>query len=221
MDGRPVRLADIHCPVLNIAASRDPIAPRPTTSVITSRSAARTARRSSSRAGTSGSSSAERQARTCGRGSVPGWARTTDGQPAHRRRIKRIIGTRSCARHRAARPGARRDRIPRRSRSWTSGTSVWTATRPRPASPTRSARSIAIYPITPASPMAEHCDDWAAAGRPNIWGKVPDVVEMQSEAGAAGALHGALQKGALGDDVHRVAGPAADGPQHVQDLPAS
>ena len=57
---------------------------------------------------------------------------------------------------------------------------------------------ISIYPITPASPMAEHCDDWAAAHRPNLWGKVPDVVEMQSEAGAAGALHGALQKGALG-----------------------
>jgi len=56
---------------------------------------------------------------------------------------------------------------------------------------------ISIYPITPASPMAEHCDDWAAAGRPNLWGKVPDTVEMQSEAGAAGALHGALQKGAL------------------------
>ena len=57
--------------------------------------------------------------------------------------------------------------------------------------------AISIYPITPASPMAEHCDDWAAAGRPNLWGKVPDVVEMQSEAGAAGALRGALQKGAL------------------------
>ncbi len=57
---------------------------------------------------------------------------------------------------------------------------------------------ISIYPITPASPMAEHCDDWSAARRPNLWGKVPDVVEMQSEAGAAGALHGALQKGALG-----------------------
>jgi pyruvate-ferredoxin/flavodoxin oxidoreductase len=56
---------------------------------------------------------------------------------------------------------------------------------------------IAIYPITPASPMAEHSDDWSSAGRPNIWGTVPDVVEMQSEAGAAGALHGALQKGAL------------------------
>ena len=57
---------------------------------------------------------------------------------------------------------------------------------------------ISIYPITPASPMAEHTDDWAAQGKPNMWGIVPDVVEMQSEAGAAGALHGALQKGALG-----------------------
>jgi pyruvate-ferredoxin/flavodoxin oxidoreductase len=57
---------------------------------------------------------------------------------------------------------------------------------------------ISIYPITPASPMAEHCDDWSAAGRANLWGAIPDVVEMQSEAGAAGALHGALQKGALG-----------------------
>ena len=56
---------------------------------------------------------------------------------------------------------------------------------------------IALYPITPASPMGEHSDDWAAAGRPNLWGVVPDVIEMQSEAGAAGALHGALQKGAL------------------------
>ncbi|HEX6238358.1 MAG TPA: pyruvate:ferredoxin (flavodoxin) oxidoreductase [Acidimicrobiales bacterium] len=57
---------------------------------------------------------------------------------------------------------------------------------------------VAIYPITPASPMGEHADDWAASGRPNLWGAVPDVVEMQSEAGAAGALHGVLQKGALG-----------------------
>ena len=56
---------------------------------------------------------------------------------------------------------------------------------------------ISIYPITPASAMAEHADDWAAAGRPNLWGKVPDVVEMQSEGGAAGAMHGALQKGAF------------------------
>jgi len=56
---------------------------------------------------------------------------------------------------------------------------------------------VSIFPITPASPMAEHADDWAAAGRPNLWGKVPDVVEMQSEGGAAGAMHGALQMGAL------------------------
>ena len=56
---------------------------------------------------------------------------------------------------------------------------------------------IAIYPITPASPMGEYADDWAAANRPNRWGLTPDVIEMQSEAGAAGALHGALQKGAL------------------------
>ena len=57
---------------------------------------------------------------------------------------------------------------------------------------------IAIYPITPASPMGEFADAWTAAGRVNLWGSVPEVVEMQSEAGAAGALHGALQKGALG-----------------------
>jgi pyruvate-ferredoxin/flavodoxin oxidoreductase len=57
---------------------------------------------------------------------------------------------------------------------------------------------IAIYPITPASPMGEHADDWSAAAQPNLWGVVPDVVEMQSEGGAAGALHGALQLGALG-----------------------
>jgi pyruvate-ferredoxin/flavodoxin oxidoreductase len=57
---------------------------------------------------------------------------------------------------------------------------------------------IAIYPITPASTMGEHADSWTAAGRVNLWGAVPDVVEMQSEAGAAGALHGAVQKGALG-----------------------
>ena len=61
---------------------------------------------------------------------------------------------------------------------------------------------IALYPITPASPMGEHCDDWASAGRTNLWGAVPDVVEMQSEAGAAGALHGALQKGALATTAH-------------------
>jgi pyruvate-ferredoxin/flavodoxin oxidoreductase len=46
--------------------------------------------------------------------------------------------------------------------------------------------------------MGEFADDWMAAARPNLWGVVPEVIEMQSEAGAAGALHGALQRGALG-----------------------
>src|SRR5512132_507219 len=54
-----------------------------------------------------------------------------------------------------------------------------------------------IYPITPSSPMAELADEWSSQGRPNVWGTVPEVVEMQSEGGAAGALHGALQGGAL------------------------
>src|SRR5690349_15524692 len=56
---------------------------------------------------------------------------------------------------------------------------------------------IAIYPITPSSSMAEAADAWAAARRTNLWGAVPTVVEMQSEGGAAGAVHGALQGGAL------------------------
>lgn len=56
---------------------------------------------------------------------------------------------------------------------------------------------IAIYPITPASPMGELSDAWSAAGRKNIFGTVPSVIEMQSEAGAAGTVHGALQAGAL------------------------
>ena len=56
---------------------------------------------------------------------------------------------------------------------------------------------IAIYPITPASPMGEWSDEWSAMGQQNLWGSVPRVIEMQSEAGAAGAIHGALQAGAL------------------------
>ncbi len=56
---------------------------------------------------------------------------------------------------------------------------------------------IAIYPITPSSPMGEFSDQWSSDGQPNIWGTIPQVVEMQSEAGAAGALHGALQGGSL------------------------
>jgi pyruvate-ferredoxin/flavodoxin oxidoreductase len=56
---------------------------------------------------------------------------------------------------------------------------------------------IAIYPITPASPMGELSDAWSSRGATNLWGGVPEVIEMQSEGGAAGALHGALQKGSL------------------------
>jgi len=55
----------------------------------------------------------------------------------------------------------------------------------------------AIYPITPSSNMGEFADEWSARGQTNIWGTVPDVVEMQSEGGAAGAVHGSLQGGAL------------------------
>ena len=54
-----------------------------------------------------------------------------------------------------------------------------------------------IYPITPSSTMAELADVWSASGKPNIWGQVPDIIEMQSEGGAAGTAHGALQTGAL------------------------
>jgi len=56
---------------------------------------------------------------------------------------------------------------------------------------------IAIYPITPSSPMGEWADQWASEAVPNIWGSVPHVIEMQSEGGAAGAVHGALQTGSL------------------------
>ncbi|KAA0254126.1 MAG: pyruvate:ferredoxin (flavodoxin) oxidoreductase [Acidobacteria bacterium] len=61
----------------------------------------------------------------------------------------------------------------------------------------RTSEVIAIYPITPSSNMGENADDWAAHKQPNIWGVVPEVVEMQSEGGAAGAVHGSLQSGAL------------------------
>ncbi|UCF62984.1 MAG: pyruvate:ferredoxin (flavodoxin) oxidoreductase [bacterium] len=56
---------------------------------------------------------------------------------------------------------------------------------------------IAIYPITPSSPMGEWSDEWSAHGQKNIWGTIPSVIEMQSEGGASGAVHGALQSGAL------------------------
>ncbi|MBI5960890.1 MAG: hypothetical protein HY866_19280, partial [Chloroflexi bacterium] len=56
---------------------------------------------------------------------------------------------------------------------------------------------IAIYPITPSSGMGEMSDEFSAAGQTNIWGTVPQVIEMQSEGGASGAVHGALTTGAL------------------------
>jgi pyruvate-ferredoxin/flavodoxin oxidoreductase len=56
---------------------------------------------------------------------------------------------------------------------------------------------VAIYPITPSTPMAEWADTWTAEGKPNLWGTIPHVIEMQDEGGVAGAIHGALQTGAL------------------------
>jgi pyruvate-ferredoxin/flavodoxin oxidoreductase len=61
----------------------------------------------------------------------------------------------------------------------------------------RLSEAIAIFPITPSSPMADSCDEWASHGRTNLWGVIPEIAEMQSEGGAAGAVHGALQAGAL------------------------
>ncbi len=61
----------------------------------------------------------------------------------------------------------------------------------------RLSETIAIYPITPSSPMAEWCDEWSVKSRPNLWNTVPRIVQMQSEAGVAGAVHGMLQAGSL------------------------
>jgi pyruvate-ferredoxin/flavodoxin oxidoreductase len=61
----------------------------------------------------------------------------------------------------------------------------------------RASETIAMYPITPSSPMAELSDEWASRGKVNLWNAVPEIAELQSEAGAAGAAHGALQAGAL------------------------
>jgi len=87
---------------------------------------------------------------------------------------------------------------------------------------------IAIYPITPSSTMAELADQWASRGRANLWGTIPRVVQMQSEGGAAGALHGALSGGALATtftasqglllmipDMYRIAGELMPAVIHV------
>src|SRR5262249_58213580 len=71
----------------------------------------------------------------------------------------------------------------------------------------RASETIAIYPITPSSPMAEVCDEWSSRRRPNLWGAIPELAEMQSEAGAAGAGHGALQAGALSTELTAPRGP--------------
>lgn len=73
----------------------------------------------------------------------------------------------------------------------------------------------AIYPITPSSQMAEVVDEWAAKGKKNLFGQPVKVIEMQSEAGAAGTCHGSLQAGAPDHHLHRVSGPDADDPAHV------
>ena len=86
----------------------------------------------------------------------------------------------------------------------------------------------AIYPITPSSPMAEHADAWSANGRKNIFGQPVRLVEMQSEAGACGACHGALEAGALATSftasqglmlmiptMHRISGERLPGVLHV------
>jgi pyruvate-ferredoxin/flavodoxin oxidoreductase len=88
--------------------------------------------------------------------------------------------------------------------------------------------SACIFPITPASPMAEHIDEWAAQGRKNLFGQTVKVVEMQSEAGAAAALHGILASGALGTtytasqglmlmipNLYKIAGELLPGVIHV------
>ena len=76
---------------------------------------------------------------------------------------------------------------------------------------------IAIYPITPSSPMGEWADAWAADRVKNIWGMVPSVTEMQSEGGAAGSGSWRPSDGRFDHDIHRLPGPPADDPQHVQD----
>ena len=76
---------------------------------------------------------------------------------------------------------------------------------------------IAIYPITPSSPMGESSDAWAAVNEKNIWGMTPLVREMQSEGGAAGAVHGTSPNGLTHNHVYLQPGIAVDDPKHVQD----
>ena len=102
-------------------------------------------------------------------------------------------------------------------RSWTPSGSPSTATRPRASVAYRVNDVIAIYPITPSSAMGELADAWSAEGRPNIWGAVPSVIEMQSRRRRRRRRPRRAAGGRAGDDVHRQPGPAADDPEHVQD----
>ena len=72
-----------------------------------------------------------------------------------------------------------------------------------------------IYPITPSSPMADHVDDWAAHGKKNLFGQPVQLVEMQAESGACGAMHGALETGSLATTYTASQGPDADDPADV------
>ncbi len=76
---------------------------------------------------------------------------------------------------------------------------------------------IAIYPITPASPMGEHADAWSEAGVENLWGAVPDVIEMQSEGGRRRGGPRVTPGWCPHDDLHRIAGTSSDDPQPLQD----
>jgi pyruvate-ferredoxin/flavodoxin oxidoreductase len=92
----------------------------------------------------------------------------------------------------------------------------------------RMSELVAIYPITPSSPMAEHCDEWSGKGKENLFGTVPEIVEMQSEAGVAGAVHGSAMGGVLTTtftasqglllmipDLYRIAGELTPFVMHV------
>lgn len=74
----------------------------------------------------------------------------------------------------------------------------------------------AIYPITPSSVMAENVDEWASKEKKNIFGEEVKVVEMQSEGGAAGAVHGAITAGAYTQYIYRFPGTPSDDPEYVQ-----
>ena len=72
-----------------------------------------------------------------------------------------------------------------------------------------------IYPITPSSPMAEHAEAWAANGMKNIFGSPVNVIEMQSEAGAAGAVHGALQAWSVSNNIYSISRVIINDPKLV------